>query len=214
MKKIIVAILSLGITLFGNTQTFKPKINIGIAFRGSVHEIEKARYRSYPYNFHYYPSAQSNCQSLSIDVVQDIFGKNWKVELSNYFRYNYFRETQATPASNLVTEKRFKSDHFFDIFYNPALGKKKDWKLKIGIGYGVTNTNTAFNYPRFTGEYDANGNPIIINSFASFQYDGLRAFVGASYKKMGLTIAVFDSKNNNNEDLFSLWIETKFAYSF
>ncbi len=214
MHKIIILIISLIITKLGYNQTFNPQFNIGVAFRGAIHEIEKSRGTLHIYDFVFYGSEQSRSTSLYVGISNEVFNKNWKIELSNYFRYNYFRETQATPTSQYVTEKRFKTDHYVDLYYNPIIGKKKIAKLKFGLGYGVTNTNTGFKYKFFTDTYDPNGNPIFVDKQGTFMYSGPRVLLGIAYKKVDLTFSLLDSKNNNNEALFSLWIESRLAYNF
>jgi len=214
MKKIIFFITSLIIVQVGNNQTSKPQFNAGIAFRGGIHEIEKSKTTTHIYDFNFYGSEQSRSTSLYFGVSNKVFNKNWKIELSNYFRYNYFRETQATPTSPYTIERRFKTDHFIDLYYNPTIGKKKNVKLKVGLGYGITNTNTGFTYKSFTENYDANGNPIFADKRGTFMYSGPRLLFGASYKKWDATFSLLDSKNNNNEALFSLLIESRFAYNF
>jgi hypothetical protein len=214
MKKNISFIACLTIAQQACSQTFKPKFNLGLALRGGIHEIEKSRGTLHIYDFNFYGSEQSRSTSLYFGISNEVFNKNWKIELSNYFRYNYFRETQATPTSPYVTERRFKTDHFLDLYYNPTIGKKKNVKLKVGAGYGTTNTNTGFTYKFFTETYDANGNPIFVDKRGSFMYSGPRFLLGASYKKLDATFSLLDSKNNNNEALFSLVIESRFSYNF
>ena len=214
MKKIKIFIICLIIAQLGYNQTFKPQFSVGVAFRGGIHEIEKSKATIHIYDFSFYGSEQSRSTSLYVGISNEVFNKNWKIELSNYFRYNYFRETQATPTSPYVTEKRFKTDHFLDFYYNPTIGKKKNFKLKAGVGYGKTNTNTGFTYKSFTETYDANGNPIFVDKRGSFMYSGPRVLLGASYKKLDATFSLLDSKNNNNEALFSLLIESRFSYNF
>ena len=214
MKKASIIIISLIIAQLGYNQTFNPQFNIGVAFRGGIEEIEKSRGTLHIYDFFFSSLDQSRSTSLYVGISNEIFNKNWKIELSNYFRYNYFRETQATPTSQYVTEKRFKTDHYLDLYYNPAIGKKKMLKLKFGVGYGKTNTNTGFTYKFFTETYDPNGNPIFVDRQGTFMYSGPRVLLGAAYKKVDITFSLLDSKNRNNEALFSLWIESRFAYNF
>jgi hypothetical protein len=218
MKKIAVTIIGSCLMLFGNAQGFHPEINVGLAIRGSSTQLKPRGNVLHPYDFFYNSTRQFRSNSLALGIAHEIFNKNWRVELSNYCRYNYFREINETAPSSTTpiirTEKRFKTDHFLDFYYNPTIDKKKIWKIKLGLGYGIMNTGTGFTYKRFTGNYDSSGNPIFVQERDTFGFSSWHAMIGAAYKKLNATITVNQSKDNNNEYRPSIWIETKFAYQF
>jgi hypothetical protein len=217
-KKLTLILISFHIILLGISQkSNKIVISGGVAFRGVPINVVLQGDRLHIYDFDYDGDEQFESTSFSIDFKKVVLKNKIFLQSSNYFRYNYFREkgffsTINPPGMNI--EKRFKTDHFLDVIYQANIGKKDNWKLKIGLGYGVMNTGTGFTYPKFADTLNPQGNLAYTMTNDSFLFWAPRLSLGISYKKINLMLSVHKSKNQYNTDKFSLWIETKFAYEF
>jgi hypothetical protein len=217
MKKII-AIIILSYS-FSQINAQKSGISVlgGIAFRGVPINLVSRGDRLHIYDFTFSGDDQFESKSFSVDIRFPIIANKLFVQSSNYFRYNYFGEKSLFTNGAwgpIIEEKRFKTDHLIDLQYQINIGINRNWKLKTGVGYGVMNTGTGFIYPRYTGMVDSQGKPIYIDTFDTFLFWAPRFSLGSSYKKMNLILSVHKTKNQDNNDKASLWIETKFAYSF
>lgn len=174
----------------------------------------------FPYDFYYHGFSQSKCKSISLDIATPVFNGNWMLQVSNYFRYNYFREIDVNDYSAgqtvfypLKLEKRFKTDHFINLFYKNK-GKSRKLKLTGGLGFGIMNTGTGFDYQHFTGLYDSNAKPVFETLHDTFSFFTLSAMVGISYKNFSWMSTVYGSKDQYNRPRPTLWIEGKLLYSF
>jgi hypothetical protein len=140
MRTFVLIIFALGIIFLGNAQTFKPSVSTGLATRGYSIPLQLPGDVAYPYDFHYEGFYQFKCKSISLDISTPVFNGNWLLQVSNYFRYNYFREIDINDYSAVQTviyplklEKRFKTDHFLSLYYKKQ-GNPRKLKLTGGVG--------------------------------------------------------------------------------
>lgn len=220
MRASLLTIFTLSITFIGNAQTFKPTIGIGVATRGYPIPLQLPGNVFFPYDFHYSSSSQFKCKSIALDISTLVFNGNWTFQVSNYFRYNYFREIDVNDYSTVQTviyplklEKRFKTDHIVSLYYKKQ-GNPRKLKLTGGVGFGVMNTGTGFDYKHFTGFYDNNGKPIFETLHDTFSFFTPCVMVGISYRNLSWISTVYGSKDQHNRPRPTLWIEGKLAYSF
>lgn len=220
MKFLKLLIIFFYITFLGNAQTFKPTISIGVATRGYSIPLQLPGDVLFPYDFYHDGYTQFKCKSIALDLSTPVFNGNWMLQVSSYFRYNYFREIDVNDYSAVQTviyplklEKRFKTDHFVSLYYKKQ-GNPRKLKLTGGVGFGVMNTGTGFDYKHFTGFYDNNGKPIFETLHDTFSFFTPCVMVGVSYRNLSWVSTVYGSKDRHNRPRPTLWIEGKLAYSF
>ena len=185
-KKICLMVLLSNLLFLSYSQNKRIDIVVGIAFRGVPVNLVSRGDRYHFYHFEYIGDQQFECTSLSLDVSHKLFGTSFYLQLSNYIRYNYFRELNMTAFNTSVgsiTERRLKTDHLLDIQYKINLDKKNNWKLKVGVGYGIMNTGTGFTYPKTEDTLNAQGNLVYNFRDDTFLFWAPRFTLGASFKK-------------------------------
>lgn len=194
-----------------NSFKFEPEINIGISARCASIELLDYPIRSRRnFGFTYDQIEISRNRNFVLEVGQFVYKKKIFVGLSSYFRYGHFHYKTDYNSQEF---KRFKYDVFFDANYHLKWKEKHKSSLILGLGIGYMNLNTGFNYDRITGEVDANGNILKVNTKGAFGFMAPRFLLGIDRNKFKAFVIVNGTRDDDYRPNPTIWLEFKATYA-
>ncbi len=212
MRRFILVLFCLLFLNYSYSQIkFTPEISIGIAARNASFELTDYPVRSgRDFGFAYDQVEISRNRNISLDIGQFISKKKIYVELSSYFRYGHFHFKDRSYSSEEL--KKFKYDVFLDANYYLKWKEKHKSSLILGIGVGYMNMNTGFHYDRLTGEVDANGNFLKVNTKSAFSFIAPRFLLGVDRNKFIAFVIVHGTPDDDYRSNSTIWLEFKATY--
>ena len=205
MRKIsilVISIFSLLKTTFAQNW-FKPKFEIGIAFRLNPYQAESTISPLFQ-DGKYIPFLDTKPR-LFVGVTQKVLGKNnLYLSLSNYITYHNI--------SNQVETYKFKRDHFLDLI-NVFKSKKDKAHLYLGAGIGYMNCGTNYTYVQKGIDY--NSFLFITNPKAkgTQRFIAERIIIGVQKNKYNAALIINNTQDNNGQKLATFWTELKVTYT-
>lgn len=200
-------------------------LSIGVAYRGRPQPIDRnlsqignpiiPRYEGLESNDNLHYSSLNFNVNFSISLNKN---GRWHLQIANYIRRNHnsFEQMPNTISSPSITEKevyRTKTDHLIDLLKFFPLNSKKSKFLKLGLGYGLMNTNTEYSWQKYVG-LGANGEPIFITNTNSLDFWGKRFIIGFTAKRMNYSLIAHESNSIDFPLAYNWWVEVNLNYSF
>ncbi len=190
-----------------------PEIAIGIAARNASIELtDYPRRSARSFGFSYNQIDISRNRNISLDIGQFVYKKKIYVELSSYCRYGHFHYETNSPNSKQI--KRFKYDVFLDANYYLKWKKQHKSSLILGLGVGYMNMNTGFRYDELTGEIDASGNYLKVNTKSSFSFIAPRFLIGIDRNRFKAFVIAHGTPDEDFRSNPTIWLEFKASYTF
>lgn len=216
MKLFVFLALFIGV-FFGNAQHIS--IIPSLTHRSSVFELMDYPTRS---GNNYYGMRKANeseqlKNTFALSIQYNCFNKKrMYLQLDNYGRITpvyYYFVSNGTSPSIIQHKSRFKTDHILNYIYEFGLKKKRHTKFLMGVGAGIINTNTQFEYKYATEQKDVNGNAIIATSSTTCKFKPVNFLLGVRHKKFYFSTSVFATPDEDFKSKPSLVIENKIGYS-
>lgn len=215
-KKIIILLFLISFSVITYAQLKNaPKINVGIARRPELFELENDFFRPrYTKGYQFYGLSYMKPTALALELSQRLNHERWLVQFSNYFSYNYL----VTPVDSFNRPKKdlksFKYDCFIDVNYEIRFRKFKHSFIYVGVGIGRMNISKKFDYNYPTGELDNNGNIVFTPRSTSLSFWAPRISVGFEFRKINAFVTAHYTPDEDLDSNPSLWVEYKLLYSF
>jgi hypothetical protein len=198
-----------------------PKISLGLSHRNAIIRLEDKLFTTRPSGYSFNSLEHSRVTSLTIDISRNIWNKHWHLQLANYFRYGHvvYEQNRQNVRTNEI--KRIKHDHVLDMLYKFNSKKPKRPVFVLGVGIGIMNAGTKFQFDYNTGEKDVAGNWIYRQRTRSFQFTQPRLLIGIERRNvknpknsLNAYVIVHASPDEDFESFASFWPEIKMTYSF
>lgn len=198
-----------------------PIISIGLSHRNAIIRLEDKFFNPSPSGYSFNSLQHTRVTSLAVDIGRNIWNKHWYLQFANYFRYGHvvYKQNRQNVITNEI--KRIKHDHVLDMLYKFNSEKPKRPVFVLGVGVGIMNMGTKFQFEYNTGEKDNLGNWIYRQRTRSFQFTQPRLLVGMERRNvknpknsLNAYIIIHASPDEDFEPFASIWPELKISYSF
>lgn len=187
-----------------------PKIDFGVGFRFEPWVLESKYQRVQVYG-NYYPFLEHKTR-FYFAIREKIPGKNnISIALSNYVTYSSIGyKTSANGSFN--DDKRIKRDHFID-FTNSFKSKKLRPHLILGLGAGLMNCGTQFNYIKRGLNNQGQGFIIDSNAKASQRFFAPRLVIGAQKEGLNTSVIFHGTPDREGDQYPTIWMEIRIAFT-
>lgn len=207
-------IIFLAITLFSekifSQKLQTPKINFGVAFRFEPWVLEEKYVRAQVYG-NYYPFLDNKTR-FQLGISEKIPGKNnLSIALSNYLNYTSIG-FKTTSLGAFINDKRIKRDHFIDVT-NSFNSKKNRPHFVLGLGAGLMNCGTKFNYIKRGLNSQGQGYVIDSNAKASQRFFAPRLVIGAQKEGLNTSVIFHGTPDREGDQYPTIWMEIRIAFT-
>ena len=165
------------------------RFNIGFGKRLGLLKIQEGNGYQVQLTPHFKSKDHFNPLNAAIDIKKSFFNSRLETQLSSYFRYGNNHFQRESGFQEFYAVDRFKMDFFVDGMYRIPINSKKikNFSLLFGVGYGVINLNSRFDFSVFVG-YDSTGNPQANVFNGSFKREVERILLGTTINKFDIMV--------------------------
>jgi hypothetical protein len=210
IKLFFYSLLILAIPVFCQ-ESGKLHLDVGISQRFYPLSLENKVYSLNPRGISFSGSKHFKNYNFSIDFIKNLNNKI-SFKLSNYLRYNHNHYRHDSDPITKTEIKKIKYDVFLDFLYGNKFKKAKDLFFKMGLGWGMMNINSGYQFNQVVG-FDSTGYPRRDFFQGSFRFSAPRFIMGIQKLKWQGFFTMNITPDSNFERYFSLWPELKLSYT-